>query len=274
MYKQVKKKDIPSEIYDRNYLMSQYLEGLESFKKGLLSVVKTNELNMLELKKGTKLLEVGIGRGELLCHCAKKGADVTGIDYSKDSVDIAKETMREFPSADLQIADCRNLPFISESFERVFAGDVIEHMSFEDGIKMLQEMYRVLKPGGFMLIHTTPNTIFTKIIFPFGKHFLKLINKDVVNKIDYNIKIISPKYHIYEYNLLSLKKAAKEAGLIKNIKIWISEDILRSGQHRYTKDLGKNPIIKIMSYLGKISTIRFLFGNDLYLKCYKTDHKA
>lgn len=262
------KRQIPPEVYNKKYLLSDYLEGYTEFKEGSLSVVKSNELNLLKLKKGTKLLEVGIGRGELLYHCAKKGAKIAGIDYSKDAIDIAKQTLHEFSDADLRVADCRKLPFSSNSFERVFSGDVIEHLCYEDGILMLKEMSRVLKPGGFMLIHTTPNSIFTKITYPLGKHFLKLINKEAVKSIDYTLNVVGPKVHLQEYNLFSLKKIAKRSGLT-DAKAWVSEDILRSSKHRCTKDLGKNSMIRFIGSCGKYSVIRFLLGNDLYLQYTK-----
>jgi ubiquinone/menaquinone biosynthesis C-methylase UbiE len=263
-----KRKQIPPEVYDKEYLLSSYLEGYEEFKKGSLSFLKSNEINMLRLREGMTLLEVGVGRGELLFHCAKKGVKVSGIDYSKDAVEIAKTLFKSVPDADLRVADCRKLPFESHSFERVFSGDVIEHLCFEDGITMLKEMYRVLKPGGFLLIHTSPNSIFTKLTYPMGKPFLKLINKDLIKRIDYTLDVVGSKVHIHEYSLLSLRKAAKKAGL-KDAKVWISKDLLRSGKHRYTQDLQKSMLIRFLGSCGKLSLVRFMLGNDLYLKCYK-----
>lgn len=268
MFQGGKKKEIPSEIYDKNYLLSPYLEGFDSFQKSQLSVVKANELNLLDLSQGITVLDVGMGRGELLFHCARKGAIVFGVDYSQDAVAIARETMRQFPQADLRIADCRHLPFDDCYFDRVVSGDVIEHLCFEDGVVMLKEMRRVLRPGGFLLVHTTPNTFFTRVIFPLGKYFLKLINRQMVEDIDYAIRAISPKFHIHEYNLFSLKKAARLADL-NHAQVWVSDDILRSGQHRYTKDFAGNCLIKFVASLGKFFLIRLFLSNDLYIKYQK-----
>ena len=101
--------------------MSQLLEGYKEFREGRLSVVKARELEMVALERGTSLLEVGFGRGEFLYHCARRGAKVAGIDYSRDAYEIAKELFREYPDADIRVADCRDLPFPDESFERVFS---------------------------------------------------------------------------------------------------------------------------------------------------------
>jgi len=263
------KRQIPPEVYNKDCLLSDYLEGYAEFKTGELSEVKQKQLNMLALEKGTTVLEIGFGRGELLYHCAKKGAVVTGIDYSKDAVEIAKVTLSIFSSegVDIRLVDCKELPFDDDSFERVVSGDVIEHQDYEDGVLMLKEMYRVLKPGKFMLIHTAPNTIFTRLVYPVAKPFLKLINRDTIKALDEQLNK-GTQLHIYEYNLFSLRKIAKEAGLV-HAEVWIDEDLLRNSKHRLTKDLSNNSVIKFIASCGKFSLVRFLLGNDLYLKCYK-----
>ena len=255
------------DMYDRAYLLSPYLEGYEEFTRGKLSVVKAKQLNMLELKKGLTLLEVGFGRGELLYHCAQKGSKITGVDFSPDALEIARHTLREFPDIDIRLARCTDLPFEDNSFHRVFAGDVIEHVPYEQAMLMLREMYRVLKPGGFMLIHTTPNTVFIKLIYPVARYLLSVIDKHAVQLIDEH-RANSKKVHIHEYNFFSLTTIARRAGLV-GFKVWIDDDILRSRVHRHTKPFGKNPFIRLIGSCGRYSLVRFLLGNDLYLKCYK-----
>ena len=260
-------KRIPPEVYTEEYFLSDNVEGYAEFKEGTLSEVKAKQLNMLDLKTGMKVLEVGFGRGEFLYHCSKRGAKVSGIDYSRAAFEIAKANLCEFLEADLRVADCRNLPFEDNSFERVFSGDVIEHLDYQDGVLMLKEMHRVLKPGGFILIHTAPNTIFLKIVYPLVKPFLRIIKKDAIKSLDDHIKV-SRMVHIHEYNLLSLRKVAREAGLL-NPEVWLDEDILRSSKSRHTQALSENPLIKFIGSCGKYSIVRFLLGNDLYLKSYK-----
>lgn len=52
-------------------------------------------------------------------------------------------------------ADVRDLSFIeSELVDEVYAKDILEHMSFQDGKKAINEWCRVLKPGGKIFIQT------------------------------------------------------------------------------------------------------------------------
>lgn len=259
---------IPPEVYNKAYLLSDCLEGYQEYLTNKLSAVKKKQIEMLHLEKGTTLLEVGYGRGELLYHCAKKGAEVTGIDYSKDAFEIASKLFTEFHNTDIRIADCRKLPFNDNTFQRVFSGDVIEHLCYEDATIMLKEMHRVLQPGGIMLVHTTPNTVFTRWVYPLIKPILLMIHKESVHAINDHLNIMK-KVHIGEHNIWSLNRIAKAAKL-NDYKIWIDSDIMRSNQHRHTKQLSNNFLIKLTGALGKYDVVKFFMGNDIYLKSYKS----
>ena len=261
------KRQVPADRYDRDYLLSDNTEGFQEFRDGGLSFIKQLQLAQLELRPGTRLLEVGFGRGEFLYHCAQSGAVISGIDYSPDALEIGKQTLAEFPNADLRVADCKGLPFESESFDRVYSGDVLEHQDMEDGAQMLRETHRVLRPGGFLFVHTSPNTAFTRFVLPLAKPILRAIDAEAVRALDEHMKI-NETVHVHEYNLLSLRKVARMAGL-EHAEIWIGEDILRSSQHRHTQRLSESRLVRIAGSLGRIGAVRFLLGNDLYLRCGK-----
>ena len=261
------RRQVPAEVYDRDYLLSDNTEGYQEYRDGGLSFVKEGQLDALEIEPGIELLEIGFGRGEFVYHCAKRGAKVTAIDYSPAALEIARETMAEFPDADLRTADCRDLPFDDDSFDRIYSGDVLEHVDFEDGVKMLQEIRRVLRPGGFVFIHTAPNTAFTHWVLPLAKPILRAIDPAAVRTLEEHMRI-NETVHVHEYNLFSLRKVARIAGL-EGAEIWINEDILRSSKHRHTQALSQNPLVRFVGGLGRIGVVRFLLGNDLYLKYRK-----
>ncbi len=260
-------RDIAAEEYDENYFLSSFLEGYDEYQRGELSVVKAKQLEMLRLGRDVSVLEVGYGRGELLLHCAHRGARITGIDYSPVAFRLAQATLAAYPEAQLHVADARDLPFSSNSFDRVFSGDVIEHVSFEHAERMLREMYRVTRPGGFMLVHTTPNTWFTRGVYPWAKHVLRLIDGSTVNNIDAHLGVMR-KLHSDEYSIWTLRRVARRAGL-KRFRVWIDPDLTRSNQHPHTRPFRDNFIFRLASSWGRLPLGRLLLGNDLYLQCEK-----
>ena len=96
------------------------------------------------LKQGDKLLDIGCGRGEFLRGFIDCGVAGYGVDQSR-----AAE--RFCPNAELRTADLENngIPYDDESFDVVYSKSVIEHFYYPE--RMVQEMYRVLKPGGLAI---------------------------------------------------------------------------------------------------------------------------
>ena len=55
------------------------------------------------------------------------------------------------------VCDCLSLPYADDSADTIYAIDFLEHIPIGKTVAMVEEIYRVLKPGG-MLIHFTPST--------------------------------------------------------------------------------------------------------------------
>jgi SAM-dependent methyltransferase len=159
------------------------------------------------------------------------------------------------------------LPFPDDSFERVFSGDVIEHLSFSDAERMLRESWRVLQPGGILLVHTTPNVVFTQLVYPVARLFLQFFDREMVQAVDRHLEAMR-RLHVDEYSLWTLRCVARRAGL-PEAKTWIGTDLLRGGQHRHTRTLARNNFFRSVNRLGCWAPVRFLLGNDLYLQCRK-----
>ncbi len=98
------------------------------------------------------VLEIAPGPGYFAIELAKKGDyRVTGLDISKTFVDLARErAAAEKVKVDFQLGNASEMPFEDESFDFTLCRAAFKN--FSDPVRALQEMYRVLKPGGRAVI--------------------------------------------------------------------------------------------------------------------------
>ena len=106
---------------------------------------------LMTLNPRAAVLDVGCGGGFLSNFLAEKGLAVTGLDLSKESLEVAQIFDRS-KSAKYVYGDAYLLPFADQSFEAVTCMDFLEHVSKPDVV--LKEIARVLKPGGSFFFHT------------------------------------------------------------------------------------------------------------------------
>ncbi len=110
------------------------------------------------LTAGDRVLDLGCGEGRHVISLAcESGIDAIGIDLGIKDLATAKSRMQEcmsFKADDSRFliaqANGLSLPFSDSSFDRVLCSEVLEHI--DDWEAMLQEMARVLKPGGILAI--------------------------------------------------------------------------------------------------------------------------
>ena len=102
------------------------------------------------------IIDVGCGIGGSTLYLAKKfGANAKGITLSAVQASRAKERARDKELQDqveFQVANALEMPFADNSFDLVWSLESGEHMP--DKTKFLQECYRVLQPGGRLILAT------------------------------------------------------------------------------------------------------------------------
>jgi 2-polyprenyl-6-hydroxyphenyl methylase/3-demethylubiquinone-9 3-methyltransferase len=98
-----------------------------------------------------RVLDLGCGGGFLSNALARSGHQVTGIDASQTSLEVAA---RHDPTDTVRylLGDARRLPFADASFEVVCAMDFLEHI--DEPAAAIAEAARVLVPGGVFFFHT------------------------------------------------------------------------------------------------------------------------
>jgi ubiquinone/menaquinone biosynthesis C-methylase UbiE len=104
------------------------------------------------IKEGDSVLEIAPGAGYLSIELSKLGKyKITGIDISQDLIEICNKNATEAGvQIDFQQGNVSNMPFQSNMFDFIIC--VLAFKNFKEPIKALEEMYRVLKPGGMALI--------------------------------------------------------------------------------------------------------------------------
>lgn len=100
-------------------------------------------------------LDIGCGGGETIFNLLKNNKihHMIGIDYSLDSVNVAKKKNIDFvkkEKADIIQGNVTSLPFARDTFDIIMA--VRSHYFWEDYEKAFAEIYRTLKQGGKMII--------------------------------------------------------------------------------------------------------------------------
>jgi SAM-dependent methyltransferase len=106
-------------------------------------------LEEVEIGSGTRLLDVGCGRGLFLRLAAQRGATVTGIDAAAPCIEIARERI---PDADLTVGEMESLPYPDDSFDVITGFNAFPFAA--DPAHALHEAGRVARPGAPIVITT------------------------------------------------------------------------------------------------------------------------
>ena len=124
-----------------------------------------------------KVLDVACGTGDFTIEIAKKvakGSEVVGVDISEGMIAVGKEKIAKSDiNATMVVADCEALPYDEGTFDRISVGFGVRN--FEHLELGLSEMYRVLTPGGKLVILelSVPSNRFIRWCYKL--YFLKIL---------------------------------------------------------------------------------------------------
>jgi len=122
-------------------------------------------------------LDFGCNNGAFLASLRPKGIGrLVGADVSRPAIEAGRQALPDL--ALLHCPDGQQLPLPSKSFDSITLLDVIEHV--HEQVKLLQELHRLLKDDGLLIV-TVP-----------GKHIFSFLDMG-------NFKFIFPRLHRWHY---------------------------------------------------------------------------
>ena len=128
----------------------EILYGLEEshwWYLGMRRVVCSLLQQYLDRSRPLRILDAGCGTGGMVKQLQRFGS-VVGLDLSDEALDLCRR--RDLPH--LTQASVERLPFAGESFDLLTSFDVLYHKAVVNDWLALGEFYRVLKPGGLLLL--------------------------------------------------------------------------------------------------------------------------
>jgi 2-polyprenyl-3-methyl-5-hydroxy-6-metoxy-1,4-benzoquinol methylase len=111
---------------------------------------KQHMRSMVPVSPNLRILDIGCGTGVNAAFLSKNGHHVVGVDLSPVAIEQYRARGFEGYVCDIE---SEPLPFDAGSFDLVYASEVIEHCA--DTGAFLQELNRMLRPGGQLLLSTT-----------------------------------------------------------------------------------------------------------------------
>ena len=102
-----------------------------------------------KLKNKKKLLEIGAGTGENTLRLIKMKFNVCATDISPKSVEVMSQKYSKYKNFFSKVADMEKLPFKNGSFDVICSAG---SLSYGDNNIVMNEIYRVLKLGGWVVL--------------------------------------------------------------------------------------------------------------------------
>ena len=126
------------------------INDLQSF--GLHRSWKRRVAELARVSPGTRALDLCCGTGDIAFALAQRGADVTGLDFSPQMLEVAaaRHLKSHISNLKFQQGDAQQLPFAENSFDIVTVGYGLRNLTnWERG---LEEMRRVARPGARLIV--------------------------------------------------------------------------------------------------------------------------
>lgn len=167
-----------------------------------------NILVELEIFDGAFVLDAGAGSGNVSLKVKKAGAVPLGLDFSSVGLEIYKD---KIPDSIVKNSDLlKPLPFEDNYFDRIVSNNTLYTISRSKRVGVFKEFYRVLKPGGIIVISDL-NTSFKPIKIFLSHIYLSFLSVGFLKTISTLFHFLIPTIKIFYYNY-RIKKEAVAGG--------------------------------------------------------------
>lgn len=141
---------------------------------------------LVDLFRGRRVLDFGASYALSMCALLELGAaSVRGIEPDGERVKQGQEILSALGhdgAATLEhVSDTARLSFPDNAFDVVLANAVLEHIPQPRGA-YVREMWRVLAPGGHLIVNETPNKYFPVDVHTTGLWFVPWLPRDVAHR--------------------------------------------------------------------------------------------
>lgn len=191
-----------------------------------------------------RVLEVGMGRGDLLSRIPHETCQLYGCDLSEGNVASCAERFREMKrEARLCHADAEQLPYGNNSFDAVYSLSVLWYVP--DYRNVIREMFRVAKPGGLVVFDMYNAWHITSLSNHCWRYLCRAMGRELgrttlatVSSLTEVVAPLAVDYHIYgNYLLLPaglpvLKEMGNLCRFIPSMAYAMNEEIMRSLAHK------------------------------------------
>ena len=276
---------IEPDAYTEEYYRSA-VEGHQQFAETegrQISARMVRALELADVRPGQRVLDIACGRGEVVLQSAMRGAYAVGIDYAQASMKIAREAISG-SEASLARMDATRLAFRPQSFDVAFMLDFVEHVHQPDLDASFHEIAAALKPGGRLVIHTSPNRLFEDMVY---RHYVRNVHRALLG-ISRLLKLKNrllnelilptapvPPHDAYERALhvnpqtgRSLRNALENAGLsVRRIDVWEppQEPFFGPEERALNFWLGVLDVVRFLRPFSRVAPLKRLFSNHIWV---------
>ncbi|MCB9816306.1 class I SAM-dependent methyltransferase [Candidatus Nomurabacteria bacterium] len=182
--KAVQSHDMNSPVFYDRYTVLDENPYASAFAYGRKKLFEKMDAIFDEHLHGTgEVLEVACGTGYYLNHLSEKGYTMTGLEPAKG---MRERAQAKNPNVKVIEGIATELPFPDNSFDAVVSIELFRYLEAADIKKAYEEILRVLKPGGIMVVTLVNRYALDAFQFSYQSKLLmeKVFGKEIINYCD------------------------------------------------------------------------------------------